>query len=71
MLVFATNGVWVIAVKYLADGRLVITRGETYEILDEDGNVLEEHKLEGYGWKRPAECPEHRFGGRRRSSCGS
>ncbi len=41
---------WVIAVKYLADGRLIITRGDNYQILDEEGNVLEDHVLGGYGW---------------------
>ncbi|UCG71727.1 MAG: hypothetical protein JSV45_10715 [Chromatiales bacterium] len=42
--------VWVIAVKYLPDGRLLITRGDFMEMLDEDGNVLKSYPLETYGW---------------------
>ena len=42
--------VWVIAVKYMPDGRLLITRGDTLEVLDEQGNVLGSYPLETYGW---------------------
>ncbi len=42
--------VWVIAVKYWPDGRLLITRGDTLELLDEQGKVLKEYPLETYGW---------------------
>lgn len=45
-----TDRVWVIAVKYLPDGRLLITRGDFMELLDEDGNVLKSYPLETYGW---------------------
>jgi hypothetical protein len=41
---------WVIAVKHLPDGRLLITRGESMELLDERGEVLHEYPLETYGW---------------------
>ena len=44
------DGVWVIAVKYLSDGRLLVTRGEEFEILDEDGKVLQAYVLPDYGW---------------------
>ncbi len=42
--------VWVIAVKYWPDGRLLITRGDTLELLDEQGKLLKEYPLETYGW---------------------
>lgn len=42
--------VWVIAVKYLPDGRLLVTRGDFMEMLDEQGNVLKTYPLETYGW---------------------
>ncbi len=42
--------VWVIAVKYLPDGRLLITRGDFMELLDEQGKVLRTYPLETYGW---------------------
>lgn len=42
--------VWVIAVKYLPDGRLLITRGDSMEMLDESGQVLRSYPLETYGW---------------------
>jgi hypothetical protein len=42
--------VWVIAVKYLPDGRLLVTRGDYMEMLDEAGNVLKTYPLETYGW---------------------
>ncbi len=45
-----SDRVWVIAVKYLADGRLLITRGDFMELLDEEGNVLRTYPLETYGW---------------------
>ena len=40
-----TDGVWAIAVRYLPDGRLLVTRGKTYDILDEDGKVLAAHDI--------------------------
>ena len=42
--------VWVIAVKYLPDGRLLVTRGDFMELLDEKGGVLKTYPLETYGW---------------------
>ena len=50
--------IWVIAVKYLPDGRLLITRGDTLEMLDEDGKVLKEYPLETYGWSDIEVCSD-------------
>jgi len=41
---------WAIAVAYLQDGRLLLTRGETVELLDESGEVLRTYPLPDYGW---------------------
>ncbi len=54
------DGVFAIAVKYLPDGRLVVTRGTTYEILDERGRVLEEHDLVDFGWTDIVVCRDGR-----------
>ena len=51
-----TDRIWVIAVKYLADGRLLITRGDFMEMLDENGNVLKSYPLETYGWSDIEAC---------------
>lgn len=53
--------VWVIAVKYLPDGRLLITRGDTMEMLDENGKVLKEYPLETYGWSDIEICGDPRY----------
>ena len=45
-----TDGNMVIAVKYLSDGRLLVTRGDYMEILDEQGEVLASYPLETFGW---------------------
>jgi hypothetical protein len=42
--------VWAIAVKHLPDGRLLVTRGDFMELLDEQGTVLKTYPLETYGW---------------------
>jgi len=42
--------VWVIAVKHLPDGRLLITRGDYMELLDESATVIRSYPLETYGW---------------------
>ncbi|MDJ0926756.1 MAG: hypothetical protein QNJ73_03810 [Gammaproteobacteria bacterium] len=51
-----TDRVWVIAVKYMPDGRLLITRGDFMELLDEDGEVLKSYPLETYGWSDIEVC---------------
>ncbi|MCC5793679.1 MAG: hypothetical protein JJT85_02955 [Chromatiales bacterium] len=42
--------VWAIAVKYLPDGRLLVTRGDFMELLDERGRAIRSYPLETYGW---------------------
>jgi hypothetical protein len=48
--------VWAIAVKYLPDGRLLLTRGDFMELLDDQGEVLKTYPLEGYGWSDLEVC---------------
>lgn len=55
-----TDRVWVIAVKYLPDGRLLVTRGDFMELLDERGNVLKSYPLETYGWTDIEICADGR-----------
>lgn len=42
--------VWAVAVKYLPDGRLLVTRGEYMELLDAQAKVIRTYPLESYGW---------------------
>ena len=57
-----TDGVWGIALRYLPDGRLLVTRGKTMDLLDEAGRVLREYDLGGgYGWAEIAVCPDPRY----------
>lgn len=44
------DGNWAIALRYLPDGRLLVTRGRTLDLLDERGRVLRTYELDGYGW---------------------
>jgi hypothetical protein len=56
------DGNWAIALRYLPDGRLLVTRGKTADLLDEQGQVLRTYDLgEGYGWAETALCrnPHH------------
>ena len=57
-MVFDRN--WAIAVAYLDDGRLLLTRGETVEVLDEAGEVLREYQLPEYGWAMIQVCPDQK-----------
>ena len=50
------DGNWVIALRYLPDGRLIATRGETYDIIDEDGTTLATHTLGPLNWSDIALC---------------
>lgn len=50
------DGNWAIALRYLPDGNLLVTRGKTMDLLDEQGNVLRTYELEGYGWAEIAVC---------------
>lgn len=51
-----SDRVWVIAVKHLADGRVLITRGDFMELLDEQGEVVRTYPLETYGWSDLEVC---------------
>ncbi|MBM4197257.1 MAG: hypothetical protein FJ197_09225 [Gammaproteobacteria bacterium] len=45
------DGNWVIALRYLPDGRLLATRSKTMDLIDEQGNTIREYPLGGtYGW---------------------
>jgi hypothetical protein len=55
------DGNWAIALRYLPDGRLLVTRGRTMDLLDEQGQVLRTYDLgEGYGWAETALCSDGR-----------
>ena len=45
-----TDRVVAIAVNYLSDGRLLHSRGDYFEILDEQGNVIKAINLPEHGW---------------------
>ena len=45
-----TDQVVAIAVNYLPDGRLLHSRGDYIEILDEDGSVIQTINLKEHGW---------------------
>lgn len=55
------DGNWAIALRYLPDATLLVTRGKTMDLLDEAGQVLRTYELEGYGWAEIALCrnPRH------------
>lgn len=48
---------WAIAVAYLEDGRLLLTRGETVELLDETGGIVRTYQMPEYGWAMIQVCP--------------
>lgn len=55
------DGNWAIALRYLPDGRLLVTRGKTMDLVDEQGQVLRTYDLgEGYGWAETALCRDGR-----------
>jgi hypothetical protein len=49
---------WAIAVKHLRDGRLLVTRGDFMELLDEEGAIVRTYPLEGYGWSDLEICAD-------------
>ncbi len=49
---------WAIAVKHLPDGRLLVTRGDFMELLDEEGKVVQTYPLETYGWSDIEICAD-------------
>ena len=45
------DGNWVIALRYLPDGKLLATRSKTMDLIDEQGRTLREYSLgDSYGW---------------------
>ena len=52
------DGVWAIAVKYLRDGQLIVTRGKSFDILDEHGQAVVAHALPEYGWSDITACSD-------------
>ena len=56
-----SDGLFAIAVRYLADGRLLLTRGQSMEMLDEDGKVMREYALPEYGWSDISSCRDQRY----------
>ncbi len=55
------DGLFAIAVRYLPDGTLLLTRGQTMERLDEDGKVMREYPLPEYGWSDISSCSDSRY----------
>ena len=60
-----TDKVVAIAVNYLPDGNLLHTRGDYFEVLDDQGNVIKTVSLSKHGWGiaqiTPAADGEHVF----------
>ena len=60
-----TDKIVAIAVNYLPDGRLLHTRGDYFEVLDDQGNVISTINLTEHGWGiaqiTPASDGEHVF----------
>ena len=48
-----------IAVNYLDDGRLLHSRGDRIEILDEDGEIIQTIDLKDHGWGIAQVTPSH------------
>lgn len=56
------DGNWVIALRYLPDGRLLATRSKTMDLIDENGKLLREYSLgDTYGWAEIALCRDTRY----------
>jgi len=56
-----SDGLFAIAARYRPDGSLLLTRGQTMEMLDEDGKVMREYSLPEYGWSDIAVCGDPRY----------
>ena len=52
---------WFIAMHYLNDGNLLVTRGCDYEIYDPQGKVLDKVHLGRYGWAQITASADNRF----------
>lgn len=56
-----SDGLFAVAVRYLPDGRLLLTRGRSMEMLDEEGRVMREYPLPEHGWSDIASCRDPRY----------
>jgi len=55
------DGNWVIALRYLPDGRLLAVRSKTMDLIDENGVVVREYSLgDSYGWAEVTLCRDGR-----------
>lgn len=55
------DGVWVTAVRYLPDGRLLASRSQTMDLVGEDGKTLREYRLDDTrGWAAITPCRDGR-----------
>ena len=52
---------WYIALHYLRNGNLIVTRGWDYEILDEKGKSLDKVNLGEYGWAQITSTKDDRY----------
>jgi len=49
---------YVVAVRYLPDGRLIVARGDWLDVLDEEGRSLRTYKLPEFGWAEIGLCAD-------------
>lgn len=55
------DGNWVIALRYLPDGKLLATRSKTMDLIDENGRTVREYSLaDTYGWAEVVLCRDPR-----------
>jgi hypothetical protein len=53
---------WVIALRYLPDGKLLATRSKTMDLIDENGRTIREYSLgDSYGWAEVTLCRDTRY----------
>jgi hypothetical protein len=55
------DGNWFIALHYLRDKNLLVTRSDYFEIYDEQGQVQGRVDLDRYGWAQITTSPDDRF----------
>lgn len=51
---------WAIAPKYLPDGRLLLIRGATIDVLNQEGKVIHTYDLKDYGWAEITPCSDRK-----------
>ncbi|WP_101760084.1 hypothetical protein [Oceanicoccus sp. KOV_DT_Chl] len=52
---------WFIAMHYLRSGKLIVTRGCHYEVLDETGKIIDKVELGRYGWAQITATADERY----------